>query len=118
RDVRRGGRKGAAPPDPDRVAHRDRPGGGRLRREGGGRGGRGRLRPAGGRLARPARGHALLSRRGPQGRSRPRRARGRRPEVNDEQEDPKQIATGSTLADISIRNHVLAWMLMAGLILF
>jgi hydrophobe/amphiphile efflux-1 (HAE1) family protein len=38
---------------------------------------------------------------------------GREPE-----EDPKQIATGSTLADISIRNHVLAWMLMAGLILF
>src|SRR5919106_4400347 len=38
---------------------------------------------------------------------------GREPE-----EDPKQIATGSTLADISIRNHVFAWMLMAGLILF
>jgi len=34
------------------------------------------------------------------------------------EEDPKRIATGSTLADISIRNHVLAWMLMAGLILF
>jgi multidrug efflux pump len=41
--------------------------------------------------------------------------------VSDEtrlEEDPKLIATGSTLADISIRNHVLAWMLMAGLILF
>jgi hydrophobe/amphiphile efflux-1 (HAE1) family protein len=38
---------------------------------------------------------------------------GREPE-----EDPKLIATGSTLADISIRNHVFAWMLMAGLILF
>jgi hydrophobe/amphiphile efflux-1 (HAE1) family protein len=34
------------------------------------------------------------------------------------EEDPKLIATGSTLADISIRNHVFAWMLMAGLILF
>jgi hydrophobe/amphiphile efflux-1 (HAE1) family protein len=34
------------------------------------------------------------------------------------EEDPKEIATGSTLADISIRNHVFAWMLMAGLILF
>jgi multidrug efflux pump len=38
---------------------------------------------------------------------------GREPE-----EDPKEIATGSTLADISIRNHVFAWMLMAALILF
>ena len=28
------------------------------------------------------------------------------------------IATGSTLADISIRNHVFAWMLMLGLIGF
>jgi multidrug efflux pump len=33
-------------------------------------------------------------------------------------EDPKEIATGSTLADISIRNHVFAWMLMAALIVF
>jgi hypothetical protein len=33
-------------------------------------------------------------------------------------EDPKLIATGSTLADISIRNHVFAWMLMLGLIGF
>jgi hydrophobe/amphiphile efflux-1 (HAE1) family protein len=35
-----------------------------------------------------------------------------------EPEDPKKIATGSTLADISIRNHVFAWMLMLGLIGF
>ncbi|HEU0092303.1 MAG TPA: efflux RND transporter permease subunit, partial [Vicinamibacteria bacterium] len=35
-----------------------------------------------------------------------------------EEEDPKKIATGSTLADISIRNHVFAWMLMLGLIGF
>ena len=41
-------------------------------------------------------------------------AEGRR----DEKEDPQQIATGMTLADISIRNHVFAWMLMAGLIGF
>ncbi len=33
-------------------------------------------------------------------------------------EDPRLIATGSTLADISIRNHVFAWMLMLGLIGF
>ncbi len=33
-------------------------------------------------------------------------------------EDPAKIATGSTLADISIRNHVFAWMLMAALIGF
>jgi hydrophobe/amphiphile efflux-1 (HAE1) family protein len=33
-------------------------------------------------------------------------------------EDPKQIATGMTLADISIRNHVFAWVLMFGLIGF
>jgi hydrophobe/amphiphile efflux-1 (HAE1) family protein len=33
-------------------------------------------------------------------------------------EDPAAIATGMTLADISIRNHVFAWMLMAALILF
>ncbi|HET8645794.1 MAG TPA: efflux RND transporter permease subunit, partial [Vicinamibacteria bacterium] len=35
-----------------------------------------------------------------------------------EEEDPRKIATGSTLADISIRNHVFAWMLMAFLIGF
>ena len=40
-------------------------------------------------------------------------AHGREP-----QEDPKQIATGMTFADISIRNHVFAWMLMAGLMGF
>ena len=40
----------------------------------------------------------------------------RRP--NEPEEDPAAIATGMTLADISIRNHVLAWMMMAGLILF
>jgi hydrophobe/amphiphile efflux-1 (HAE1) family protein len=34
------------------------------------------------------------------------------------EEDPRTIATGSTLADISIRNHVFAWMLMFGLIGF
>jgi multidrug efflux pump len=33
-------------------------------------------------------------------------------------EDPQKIATGMTLADISIRNHVFAWMLMAALIGF
>lgn len=33
-------------------------------------------------------------------------------------EDPKQIATGMTLADISIRNHVFAWILMFALIGF
>jgi hydrophobe/amphiphile efflux-1 (HAE1) family protein len=43
----------------------------------------------------------------------------RLPGTNGEpEEDPKQIATGMTLADISIRNHVFAWMLMAGLIGF
>src|SRR5687768_11225744 len=36
----------------------------------------------------------------------------------EEPEDPREIATGSTLADISIRNHVFAWMLMLGLIGF
>ncbi|HET7292183.1 MAG TPA: efflux RND transporter permease subunit [Vicinamibacteria bacterium] len=36
----------------------------------------------------------------------------------EEAEDPQKIATGMTLADISIRNHVFAWMLMAGLIGF
>jgi hydrophobe/amphiphile efflux-1 (HAE1) family protein len=35
-----------------------------------------------------------------------------------EPEDPKKIATGMTLADISIRNHVFAWMLMAALMGF
>jgi hydrophobe/amphiphile efflux-1 (HAE1) family protein len=34
------------------------------------------------------------------------------------EEDPARIATGMTLADISIRNHVFAWVLMAGLIGF
>jgi hydrophobe/amphiphile efflux-1 (HAE1) family protein len=38
--------------------------------------------------------------------------------MREEPEDPKLIATGSTLADISIRNHVFAWMLMLGLIGF
>ncbi len=33
-------------------------------------------------------------------------------------EDPLKIATGMTLADISIRNHVFAWILMFGLIGF
>jgi multidrug efflux pump len=39
---------------------------------------------------------------------------GREPEV----EDVKAIANGNTLADISIRNHVFAWMLMAFLVGF
>ncbi len=34
------------------------------------------------------------------------------------EEDPKTIATGMTLADISIRNHVFAWILMIALIGF
>ena len=34
------------------------------------------------------------------------------------EEDPRRIATGMTLADISIRNHVFAWVLMGGLIGF
>jgi multidrug efflux pump len=41
--------------------------------------------------------------------------------VNDERpekEDVRQIATGMTLADISIRNHVFAWVLMFALIGF
>ncbi len=38
--------------------------------------------------------------------------------LREEKEDPAKIATGMTLADISIRNHVFAWMLMAGLIGF
>jgi hydrophobe/amphiphile efflux-1 (HAE1) family protein len=41
-----------------------------------------------------------------------------RPRGPEPEEDPQQIATGMTLADISIRNHVFAWMLMAGLIGF
>jgi len=41
----------------------------------------------------------------------------RTPQLEPE-EDPKAIATGLTLADISIRNHVFAWMLMFGLMLF
>ena len=36
----------------------------------------------------------------------------------DSVEDPKAIATGMTLADISIRNHVFAWILMTALIGF
>ncbi len=36
----------------------------------------------------------------------------------EEPEDPQKIATGMTLADISIRNHVFAWILMIALILF
>jgi hydrophobe/amphiphile efflux-1 (HAE1) family protein len=40
------------------------------------------------------------------------------PTQREEPEDPAKIATGMTLADISIRNHVFAWMLMAGLIGF
>ncbi len=36
----------------------------------------------------------------------------------DEEEDPQKIATGMTLADISIRNHVFAWILMIALIGF
>jgi multidrug efflux pump len=35
-----------------------------------------------------------------------------------EREDPHKIATGMTLADISIRNHVFAWILMFALIGF
>jgi hydrophobe/amphiphile efflux-1 (HAE1) family protein len=35
-----------------------------------------------------------------------------------EAEDPQKIATGMTLADISIRNHVFAWILMFALIGF
>jgi multidrug efflux pump len=40
------------------------------------------------------------------------------PEQEESVEDVKAIASGSTLADISIRNHVFAWMLMAALIGF
>jgi len=41
-----------------------------------------------------------------------------RPPGPEPEEDARQIATGSTLADISIRNHVFAWVLMFGLIGF
>ncbi|HEY7411333.1 MAG TPA: efflux RND transporter permease subunit, partial [Vicinamibacteria bacterium] len=41
-----------------------------------------------------------------------------RPAAGAPEEDPARIATGMTLADISIRNHVFAWMLMAALIGF
>ena len=40
------------------------------------------------------------------------------PHESPEREDPRKIATGMTLADISIRNHVFAWILMAALIGF
>ena len=33
-------------------------------------------------------------------------------------EDPQKIASGMTLADVSIRNHVFAWILMFALIGF
>jgi len=38
--------------------------------------------------------------------------------AEEDEEDPKKIATGMTLADISIRNHVFAWILMFALIGF
>jgi hydrophobe/amphiphile efflux-1 (HAE1) family protein len=38
--------------------------------------------------------------------------------LREPEEDPKKIATGMTLADISIRNHVFAWVLMFALIGF
>ena len=38
--------------------------------------------------------------------------------VESDAEDPLRIATGMTLADISIRNHVFAWILMFALIGF
>jgi multidrug efflux pump len=41
-----------------------------------------------------------------------------RTKASEPEEDPREIATGSTLADISIRNHVFAWMLMLALIGF
>jgi len=37
---------------------------------------------------------------------------------DETEEDPQQIATGMTLGDISIRNHVFAWILMSALIGF
>ncbi len=42
----------------------------------------------------------------------------RRPAPEEPREDPRTIATGMTLADISIRNHVFAWVLMFALIGF
>src|SRR5262249_56832719 len=42
----------------------------------------------------------------------------RRRDLEREPEDPRQIATRMTLADLSIRNHVFAWVLMFGLIGF
>ena len=41
-----------------------------------------------------------------------------KPSVQEEKEDPHKIATSMTLADISIRNHVFAWILMFALIGF
>jgi hydrophobe/amphiphile efflux-1 (HAE1) family protein len=38
--------------------------------------------------------------------------------AGEPEEDPQKIATGMTLADISIRNHVFAWILMFALIGF
>jgi hydrophobe/amphiphile efflux-1 (HAE1) family protein len=38
--------------------------------------------------------------------------------AKEPEEDPQKIATGMTLADISIRNHVFAWILMFALIGF
>jgi multidrug efflux pump len=38
--------------------------------------------------------------------------------AEEPEEDPQKIATGMTLADISIRNHVFAWILMFALIGF
>ena len=38
--------------------------------------------------------------------------------AQEPEEDPQKIATGMTLADISIRNHVFAWILMFALIGF
>lgn len=40
------------------------------------------------------------------------------PSTPESPEDPRAIATGMTLAEISIRNHVFAWILMLGLIGF
>jgi hydrophobe/amphiphile efflux-1 (HAE1) family protein len=42
----------------------------------------------------------------------------RRAAQPEPEEDPQKIATGMTLADISIRNHVFAWILMIALIGF
>lgn len=43
---------------------------------------------------------------------------GEQPRPAEEPEDPHKIATSMTLADISIRNHVFAWILMFALIGF